>query len=71
MVQKLEELNTELTKARTARIEAQTRFNQLGRAKKEQADVNYESIPEVIGNRLIQDYKSELVKLQAELAEIS
>lgn len=68
MVQKLEELNSELTRSRTRRIELETRYDQL---KRMQADGGSQALPEVIGNRLVQDYKAELVRLQAELAEMS
>jgi capsular exopolysaccharide synthesis family protein len=70
LVQKLEELNSEITKARTARIELETRAQQLAAMRKAGGGVEgLESMSEVIASPVIQGMKTELGRLEAELAD--
>jgi capsular exopolysaccharide synthesis family protein len=72
VVQKLEELNSELTKARTTRIELETRAQQLKDLQRSGAGIDaMESMPQVIGNVVIQGMRTDLAKLEGDLAEQS
>ncbi len=69
IVQKLEDLNSALTNARTKRIGLETLFKQT---------INYsedpkliESIPQVMNNPLIQELKTKSVDLQTEITNLS
>ncbi len=72
VVQKLEELNSEITRARTGRIELETRAQQLQSMRKAGSGLEgLESMPQVIASPLIQTMKTDLAKLEAELADAS
>ncbi len=69
IVQKLEELNSTLTSARTQRIGLETLYNQT---KKYSGDPELiESIPEVMNNPLIQQLKKGHVGLRTEITKLS
>lgn len=67
--QKLEELSTALTKAKTDRIALETRYRQMQRMGSTQEMLD--SLPEVLGNQLIQQMKREYAQLQGELSTLS
>ncbi len=70
LVQKLEQLGTEITKARTLRIELETRAQQLAAMRKAGSDVEgLESMSEVIASSVIQGLKTELARIETELAD--
>jgi capsular exopolysaccharide synthesis family protein len=70
VLQKLEELNAELTRARTARIELETRVNQLQALRRSGAGLEgLQSMPEVIGSPIIQAKRAELSRLEGDLVE--
>ncbi len=69
IVQKLEEVNTALTEARTERMGLETLYN-LSKEYSETPGM-IESIPEVTKNLLIQDLKMEYAGLSAEIANLS
>jgi len=69
IVQKLEELNSTLTNARTQRIALETLYNQT---KKFSGDPELiESIPDVMNNPLIQELKKDYVKLRIDIINLS
>ncbi len=67
--QKLAELNTRVVDAQSARVEAETRYNQAA-AMKGSADM-LDSVPEVLNNQLIQQIKSMEAELYKRMAELS
>jgi capsular exopolysaccharide synthesis family protein len=69
IVQKLEELNTTLTNARTERMGLETLYN-LSKKYSERPGM-IESIPEVMKNPLIQELKREHAGLSVEIANLS
>lgn len=69
VVQKLAELNSELTRARTETIAHETLYNELVNSL-DKPEV-LESIPSVINNPLIQNLKEEYGKLTAEYSDMS
>ncbi len=69
IVQRLSDLNTAVTQAKTERIRLETLYNQITKyAGKETA---MESLPSVINNKLIQELKAKYITLQAEHKKIS
>ena len=69
IVQKLEDLNSTLTTARTQRIVLETLYNQT---KKYSGDPELmESIPDVMNNSLIQGLKKDYVKLRTDIINLS
>ncbi|MFQ5713799.1 MAG: GumC family protein [Candidatus Scalinduaceae bacterium] len=69
IVQKLEELNTTLTNARTERMGLETLYN-LSKKYSEMPEM-IESIPEVMKNPLIQNLKIKYVDLSSEITKLS
>lgn len=70
LVQKLEGLGSEITKARTARIELETRSQQLAAMRAAGGGIEgLESMSAVIASPVIQGLKTELARLEAELAD--
>ena len=69
IVQKLEELNTALTNARTSRITIETLNNQAKKSSNDPETV--ESIPDIMKNPLIQDLKREYIRLYTEITKLS
>ncbi|MEE9165291.1 MAG: polysaccharide biosynthesis tyrosine autokinase [Nitrospinota bacterium] len=67
--QKLAELNTKVTNAKTKRIERETLYNQLKRSSKDSELV--ESLPTIINNSLIQTLKIDLSKQQGKYSKLS
>jgi capsular exopolysaccharide synthesis family protein len=67
-VQKLEELNSEVLRAESERVEAETRYRQA-QALEDKTDM-IESIPQVLDNKLVQQMKSEDAVLQTELSDL-
>src|SRR6476646_5151454 len=68
VVQRLGDLNSAVTKAKTARIEKEAQYNQL---KSIQGTPSVESFPAVVANDYIQKLKSELGDLQRQQAQLS
>src|SRR3989304_3359194 len=69
VVQRLSELNSEVTKAKTERVAKETLFRQLKDLAHRPEMV--EAIPAVIENRLIQELKAVYVALQAQHSKLS
>ncbi len=69
IVQKLNELSTALTQAKTARIEKENLYNELKRLSKKPEMV--QSMPAVVINPLIQQLKAEYIKARVEYSELS
>lgn len=69
IAQKLAELTSELTKARTERIGLETLYHQVQGLSSRPEMV--ESVPTVTGNSLIKDLKAQYVKLLGESSELS
>jgi len=69
IVQRLSELNSAVTTAKTERIRLETLYNQVAKYKGKEAAI--ESVPAVINNKLIQDLKTKYITLQAEYQKIS
>jgi len=70
LVQKLEGLGSEITKARTARIELETRSQQLAAMRTAGGGIEgLESMSAVIASPVIQGLKTDLARLEAELAD--
>ena len=67
VVQKLGELNTAVTKAKTRRLEAEAQYQQVAALQAESLD----SFPAVLSNELIQKLKVDLASLQRESAQLS
>src|SRR5580765_1976933 len=68
VVQRLGDLNSAVTKAKTGRIEKEAQYNQL---KSIQGTTAVESFPAVVANDYIQKLKSELGDLQRQQAQLS
>jgi capsular exopolysaccharide synthesis family protein len=68
VVQRLGDLNSAVTKAKTGRIEKEAQYNQL---KSIQGTPAVESFPAVVANDYIQKLKSELGDLQRQQAQLS
>ena len=68
VVQRLGDLNSAVTKAKTTRIEKEAQYNQL---KSIQGTPAVESFPAVVANDYIQKLKSELGDLQRQQAQLS
>ncbi|HEY7448926.1 MAG TPA: polysaccharide biosynthesis tyrosine autokinase, partial [Vicinamibacterales bacterium] len=68
-VQKLTDLTTAYTKAKTERIEKETLFNQLEMSAKDRTGL--ETFPVIANNPLVQALKSELISLQRQEAQQS
>jgi capsular exopolysaccharide synthesis family protein len=72
VVQKLEELSSELTRARTARIEMETRAQQIRDSKRAVGDLAaLKAIPQVMGSTVVQQQRVELARLERDLEEQS
>jgi capsular exopolysaccharide synthesis family protein len=69
VVQKLAELNSKYTEARTQRLEMETRINEL--KKLSNKSFSKESFPDVINNPLIKALKEDYVKLETEYSRLS
>lgn len=69
VVQKMSELSTALTAAKTERITIETRYDQMKKMAEDKAMID--SLPEVLGNSLIQQLKREQSQMQNELSELS
>jgi capsular exopolysaccharide synthesis family protein len=67
VVQKLAELNTAVTRAKTRRLEAEAQYRQVAALQGDSLD----SFPAVLGNELIQQLKVDLAGLQREHAQLS
>jgi polysaccharide biosynthesis transport protein len=68
VVQRLSDLNTAATKAKTARIEKEALYNQLRAIQNSNA---IDSFPAVLGNEYIQKLKGDLGDLQRQQAELA
>lgn len=68
-VQKLNQLNADLVTSETRFYETYIKMGQLKKLTKK--DANYESLPEVISNSLIQNLKVDKIRLEKELSELS
>jgi capsular exopolysaccharide synthesis family protein len=68
-VQKLTELNTAVTRAKTERLEKEALYNQLRAIEGDRASLD--SFPSILANPFIQQQKGELANLQRRLAELS
>ncbi len=68
-VQKLTDLTTAYTKAKTDRIEKETLFNQLELSVRERAGL--ETFPAIANNPLVQELKSELIGLQRQETQLA
>lgn len=68
VLQKLAELNTAVTNAKTERIGLETLYNELQRLSAQPEMI--ESVPAVIQNRLIQDLKGTYVTLSGECSQL-
>ncbi len=69
IVQKLEDLNSKLTDARTERMEVETRYNQTKKYVGKQGEL--EIIPDIMENTLMRKFKSEHVSLLTEIKKLS
>jgi len=69
VTQKLTQLNTALTTARTERLERQTLFNQLTAL--ERRGEPLDTFPPILSNTFIQSIKAELASLQRERAQLA
>jgi capsular exopolysaccharide synthesis family protein len=69
IVQRLSELNTAVTQAKTERISLETLYNQIIKYAGKEAVI--ESLPSVINNKLIQELKAKYITLQAEHRKVS
>src|SRR5574338_217775 len=68
-VQKLGELNTAVTRAKTERLEKEALYNQLSAIQHDRAALD--AFPAVLGNSFIQQQKGEVAELQRHLAALS
>jgi polysaccharide biosynthesis transport protein len=68
-VQKLTDLTTAYTKAKTDRIEKETLFNQLELSTRDRAGLD--TFPAIANNPLVQELKSELIGLQRQEAQLA
>ncbi|MGA1865320.1 MAG: GumC family protein [bacterium] len=69
IVQRLSDLNTAVTQAKTERIRLETVYNQITKYAGKEAVI--ESLPSVINNKLIQELKAKYITLQAEHRKVS
>ena len=69
VVQKLSDLNVAVTKAKTRRLEAETRYRQLGAIRNDRAALD--AYPAILGNAFIQQLKGEVAQLQRESAQLA
>jgi polysaccharide biosynthesis transport protein len=69
IVQKLEDLNTALTKARTGKIDLETLYNQTKKLS-DKPDM-IESIPDVMKSHLIQELKKDYINMRAEITKLT
>ena len=69
IIQKLNDLNSALTEAKTARIEKENLYEELVRISKKPGMV--ESIPAVVNNEFIRELKREYVRLQGQFSDMS
>lgn len=69
VVQKLADLNTAVTRAKTARIEAEAKFRELSAARNDPAALD--AFPAILGNAFIQSLKANLANLEREYAQLS
>ncbi len=69
VLQKLAELNTAVTNAKTERIGLETLYNELQQLSTQPEMI--ESVPAVIQNRLIQDLKSRYIVLSGECSQLA
>lgn len=69
VVQKLADLNAAVTRAKTDRIQREATYNQLRDTQADPARID--AFPAILSNNFIQQQKSELSRLQTELAQVS
>jgi capsular exopolysaccharide synthesis family protein len=69
VVQKLEDLNSAVTRANTVRIQKEAAYNQIRAAQNNPAAID--SLPAVLSNQFIQQQKAELANLQRQRAQLS
>jgi succinoglycan biosynthesis transport protein ExoP len=69
VVQKLDELNSILTKAKTDRIGLEIRYQQM--LKVANTPELFDTLPEVLANPIVQDLKRQANQLQLELSQLS
>lgn len=68
VMQEMAALNTALTQARTERIEYETLYEEMQRASRQDASLDW--MPAVVGNEFIQELKQQLAGLQRELKQL-
>jgi capsular exopolysaccharide synthesis family protein len=68
-VQKLTDLTTAYTKAKTERIEKETMFNQIELSARDRASLD--AFPVIANNPLVQELKSELIALQRQESQLA
>ncbi|ODS30690.1 MAG: Succinoglycan biosynthesis transport protein [Candidatus Scalindua rubra] len=69
VLEKLSELSTELTRAKTQRIGVETLYNEIQKLSERPEMI--EAITPVIENRLIQDLKADYARLEAQVSNLS
>ena len=69
VVQKLTELNTAVTRAKTNRIEQEARYRHLVAVRADRRDLD--AVPAILSNPLVQQLKVDLARLQREYAQLS
>lgn len=69
VVQKLEDLNTAVTRANTVRIQKEAAYNQARSAQENPALID--SLPLILSNTFVQQQKTELAQLQRQRAQLS
>jgi capsular exopolysaccharide synthesis family protein len=69
VVQKLGDLNSAVTQAKTERFQKEALYNQLQALRGNSATLD--TFPAIIGNALIQSQKSELLQLQSQFTQLS
>lgn len=69
VVQKLADLNTAVTRAKTERIEKETAYNQVRALQKDRGTID--DFPGVLSNAFVQQQKAELAELQRQQAQMS
>lgn len=69
VIQKLADMSSAVTQAKTQRLERESRYNQLRAAEKDPAAL--ETYPAVLGNPLIQTLQAELAQLQRKRLDMS
>src|SRR6185295_258205 len=68
VVQKLGDLNTEVTRAKTLRIQKESIYDQVRVAQNDRQALD--TVPAIVSNQFIQQQKSELAELQRKQAEM-